>query len=84
MIKSEMGVVSVQGDARVILTELNDIFIALKAHMGLTDENIVEILAGSDSSKGTTCVTDEEAEAIRKKNAYTAEALLKELDKEQS
>ena len=83
MIKSEMGVVQIHGDGRVILTELESIFTVLKAHMGLTDENIVEILAGSDSSKGTN-VTEEEAEAVRKKNAYITEALLKEYDKEQS
>lgn len=81
MIKSDMGVVSIHGDARVILAELEDIFTVLKAHMGLTDENIVEILAGSDSSKGTN-VTEEEAEAVRKKNAYITEALLEALDKE--
>lgn len=83
MIKSEMGVVQIHGDGRVILTELEDIFTVLKAHMGLTDENIVEILARSDSSKGTS-VTEEEAEAVRKKNAFITEALLEKFDKEQS
>lgn len=83
MIKSEMGVVQIHGDGRVILTELECIFTVLKAHMGLTDENIVEILARSDSSKGTS-VTEEEAEAVRKKNAFITEALLEKFDKEQS
>lgn len=83
MIKSEMGVVQIHGDGRVILTELEGIFTVLKAHMGLTDENIVEILARSDSSKGTS-VTEEEAEAVRKKNAFITEALLEKFDKEQS
>ena len=83
MIKSEMGVVQIHGDGRVILTELEGIFTVLKAHMGLTDENIVEILARSDSSKGIN-VTEEEAEAVRKKNAFIAEALLEKFDKEQS
>ena len=83
MIKSEMGVVQIHGDGRVILTELESIFTVLKAHMGLTDENIVEILARSDSSKGTS-VTEEEAEAVRKKNAFITEALLEKFDKEQS
>ena len=81
MIKSEMVVVQIHGDGRVILTELESIFTVLKAHMGLTDENIVEILANSDNSKGTN-VTEEEAEAVRKKNAYITEALLEALDKE--
>lgn len=81
MIKSEMGVVQIHGDGRVILTELEGIFTVLKAHMGLTDENIVEILARSDSSKGTS-VTEEEAEAVRKKNAFITEALLEKFDKE--
>lgn len=83
MIKSEMGVVQIHGDGRVILAELEGIFTVLKAHMGLTDENIVEILARSDSSKGTS-VTEEEAEAVRKKNAFITEALLEKFDKEQS
>ena len=83
MIKSEMGVVQIHGDGRVILTVLEGIFTVLKAHMGLTDENIVEILARSDSSKGTS-VTEEEAEAVRKKNAFITEALLEKFDKEQS
>ena len=83
MIKSEMGVVQIHGDGRVILTELEGIFTVLKAHMGLTDENIVEILARSESSKGTS-VTEEEAEAVRKKNAFLTEALLEKFDKEQS
>lgn len=83
MIKSEMGVVQIHGDGRIILTELEGIFTVLKAHMGLTDENIVEILARSDSSKGTS-VTEEEAEAVRKKNAFITEALLEKFDKEQS
>lgn len=83
MIKSEMGVVQIHGDGRVILTELEGIFTVLKAHMGLTDENIVEILARSDSSKGIN-VTEEEAEAVRKKNAFITEALLEKFDKEQS
>lgn len=83
MIKSEMGVVQIHGDGRVILTELEGIFTVLKAHMGLTDENIVEILARSDSSKGTN-VTEEEAEAVRKKNEQFAEEMLRYLDKEQS
>lgn len=83
MIKPEMGVVQIHGDGRVILTELEGIFTVLKAHMGLTDENIVEILARSDSSKGTS-VTEEEAEAVRKKNAFITEALLEKFDKEQS
>lgn len=83
MIKSEMGVVQIHGDGRVILTELEGIFTVLKAHMGLTDENIVEILARSDSSKGTS-VTEEEAEAVRKKNAFITEALLEKFDKEKS
>lgn len=82
MIKSEMGVVHIHGDGRVILSELESIFTVLKA-MGLTDENIVEILARSDSSKGTS-VTEEEAEAVRKKNEQFAEEMLRYLDKEQS